>query len=65
MPKKKKKKGRKKGKKKELRESTHLQIVNGAVMNVTRSVIKELVGKKKPISLAFELAIFSPVKNCT
>ena len=41
---------KKKKKKKELRESTHLQIVNGAVMNVTRSVIKELVGKKKPIS---------------
>jgi hypothetical protein len=48
-----------------IRPSTHLQILNGAVMNITRSVIEVLVAKNKTISPAFELAIFSPVKHST
>jgi hypothetical protein len=52
-------------KKRTPRTNRHLQIIDGAVMNITRGVIEELVGKNKAIGPAFELAVFGPVKHCT
>ena len=44
---------------------THRQVLDGAVMYVSRSVIEILVGKNNALGMTLGLAIFSPVKNGT
>lgn len=45
----------------EIGNTHHLQLFNVAVMNVTRSIVVELVGNKTALGLVLLLAVLTPI----